>query len=362
MPKILQNYTPFQFLIFRVSLSFYLIFLFSVYLPQLFLGDGVSFHFFNFLPKEYVFIFFALVSTALLFGFLQRCLSLLLFLFWILECNPITFRYNPGTFIVAYLLLVLATTPTGNDWGIRKLSYQLSWVLMFVLLFFDLFTSLPNLLDLPAFGIKPQVQFRPPTLWLDFRLLALSTFFLLIPFFRLRFFAWSILLGLNIAWMMRFGIQDASLTVILGLIFLFNGAWLTENSDPKIKPIIFFDGFCILCNRFTKYIYREDFSHHFFYSPIQGKTAKETLPRELITQPNSIIFLKNGKIFDKSEAVFQILSEIGGIWTFFFWTRFLPKFITDRAYDIVASNRYGWFGSLTECQIPQEIDKAFQKP
>ncbi len=299
---------------------------------------------------------------ALLLGFYRRWFSFILFLFWIVEISPVAFKYNPGTFMVGYLLLILAATPTGPDWGVRKVPFQLCWLLMLTLLLFDTFTSLKILLDLPAFGIKPDLLFRPPTFWLNFKLVSLSLFFLMIPFSRLRITAWLIIFSSNLIWMIRFGFQDSTTVMLIGLLFLFNGSWLAENSDPKIKPIIFFDGFCILCNRFTQFIFKEDFSHHFFYSPLQGKTAKEILPRDRIIQPNSLIFLKDGKVFEKSEAVFRIFSEIGGIWFWVFLVRIIPKSLADKVYDLVANNRYDWFGSLSECKIPLEIEKTFQKP
>ena len=331
-------------------------------MPRLFTTGGFSLSYLDFLPQKVVFAIFGTLALVIFFGFYQRGLALILFVFWIIECNPVAFKFNPGTFMVAYLLLILAGTPTGPDWGIRKTPQQLCWLLLLALLFFDFFTGLQISLDLPAFGIRPDFQFRPPIFWLNFRLCSLGLFFLLVPFSRLRFYAWAILVGSNLAWLGRFGLQDSSLILLIGLLFLFNGQWLTESSDPKLKPIIFFDGFCVLCNRFTQFIFREDFAHHFFYSPLQGRTAKEILPRDRISQPHSIIFLQDGKVYEKSEAVLRILSEIGGIWSFFFLARVVPKALADRIYDLVASNRYSWFGSLSECQIPGDIEKAFQKP
>lgn len=340
--------------------------MFFSFLPKHFDSRGTHLNYFNFIPSEgsdrYVFYFFGLISLVLLLGLYRRWVSLVLFLFWIVECNHVAFEHNAGTFLVAYLLLILASTPEGVDWGIRKLPFKLGWALLLALLFSEVFSEIQYVVDLPAFGIKPDVQNRPPGEWLPLKLGSIVVFFALMPFFRLRKFAWTILFFSKLAWLVAFRPQDSTLIMLISLLFLFNGEWLTEKSDPKLKPIIFFDGLCVLCNRFTKFLFKEDFAHHFYYAPLQGKTAKEILPRDRVSQPGSIIFLQGGKVYDKSEAIIKIFSEVGGIWTPFFFAKIVPKSIADKIYDFVASNRYSWFGSLSECEIPNEIEKAFQKP
>ncbi len=346
MPRIITEYTPFQFFFFRIFFSSYLTYFFLVYFPEQLEATQ---------SKPVLYIAAGLAITMGL-GFFRRALGFLLFIFWIFECNSLAFHHNPATFMSAFLLLICATTPgpePAPDFpGIRALPYRLTWFMFIVLVLLDLGTAFHFALDLPAFGIRGEIQYRPPLPWLWTRITASSLFLLFMTYTGTRVLGWMILLVLNFTWMIRFGYHDFSAISLVALVFIFNSRWLTKPADEKLKPIIFFDGYCVLCNRFANYVIREDFAKHFYLAPIQGKTAKETLPREKLINLSSIIYLDSGRTYEKSDAVLHILSEIGGIWTpakIFF---LLPKALRDFVYDVVARNRYNWFGTLNECPLP----------
>jgi predicted DCC family thiol-disulfide oxidoreductase YuxK len=41
---------------------------------------------------------------------------------------------------------------------------------------------------------------------------------------------------------------------------------------------------------------------------------------------------------------------------------FLPPFLRDAAYDLLAANRYRWFGQLDACRVPTpEVRARFQE-
>jgi len=49
-------------------------------------------------------------------------------------------------------------------------------------------------------------------------------------------------------------------------------------ASAPVKPIIFFDGVCHLCNASVDFILRADRHRRFTFAPLQGKTAAELLP------------------------------------------------------------------------------------
>ncbi|MBU0529835.1 DUF393 domain-containing protein [bacterium] len=69
---------------------------------------------------------------------------------------------------------------------------------------------------------------------------------------------------------------------------------------------------------------------------------------------DSIVLIKNNKVFIKSSAVLEILKDLPIGWRVFCIGIILPKFIRDWIYDIVAKNRYRIFGKKDECPIPAE--------
>jgi len=75
---------------------------------------------------------------------------------------------------------------------------------------------------------------------------------------------------------------------------------------------------------------------------------------------NSIVLIENGKAYIKSTAVLRICRNLHGMWRFLYLFTILPKRVLDLFYDIIAKNRYRWFGKKTHCKIyPEEIRKRF---
>ena len=84
--------------------------------------------------------------------------------------------------------------------------------------------------------------------------------------------------------------------------------------SPKEASIIFYDGECIFCSRCVHFVLARDHKHIFRFTALQGKTAHSLLPRELISQPDSIVLYENTRVFLRSKAVLHILHRLGGGW------------------------------------------------
>jgi len=126
------------------------------------------------------------------------------------------------------------------------------------------------------------------------------------------------------------------------------------------KKIIFFDGICGLCNASVAILIKLDVHDLFYFSPLQGVTFQRkdlNLTSEVASQ-NSIVYFKEKQIYLKSDAVLQILIDLGGPWKFAHLFFIIPKFIRDRGYELIALNRYRWFSTLDYCQLPSEEEKA----
>jgi predicted DCC family thiol-disulfide oxidoreductase YuxK len=122
------------------------------------------------------------------------------------------------------------------------------------------------------------------------------------------------------------------------------------------KTIIFFDGVCNLCNFTVNILIDLDKKNNLMYSSLQSEFAKQTLKAE--QSLDSVLVLKNGQIYKKSSAVFEILSSLGGAYKIALLFKFLPRFILDWFYDIIAKNRYKLFGKTESCRIPTSELKA----
>ena len=129
---------------------------------------------------------------------------------------------------------------------------------------------------------------------------------------------------------------------------------LDMNSSLKI---IFFDGYCGLCDRFVTQIFLMDHEHRFQFAPLQGPTASRLLnPRPAA---DSVVYFRDGKVLTKSQAVLEIFSDLGGIYSVSKIFKIVPRFLNDSIYDWVARHRYGWFGQSEICRLPNETEKSY---
>lgn len=307
-------------------------------------------------PTKPILYFVSALGFILASGYFTSIVAGLLFLIWLILFQLKAFHANPAAFLILYALFFLATEKQEK---VKKFTYKMFWVLFIITVFFDLMTALNTVLDLFPFGMRYEHTYLPPKSWIQARSVANTLFLAGLMIAPARFYAWLTLLVFHMAWMLKFGYSDFSSTFIFILPFMFNPEWTTSPSDEKLKPIIFFDGICVLCNRMTNFLFREDFAHHFYYAPLQGKTAKEKLSRTDSTQMQSIVFFDENKSYYRLDAVIMILSEVGGIWHLakVFWV--IPKKLRDKIYNWVANNRYDWFGTLNYCPLPTPEERLY---
>lgn len=129
-------------------------------------------------------------------------------------------------------------------------------------------------------------------------------------------------------------------------------------SANRNLPIIFFDGFCILCNGFVDFIFRRDKKHTFYFAPLQGKTARSVLEPDCIDALESIVYVDETGCYQRSNAVLKILTRLSGVYKVFGVLRIVPRFIRDAFYDFIGRNRYRWFGKRQACRIPTAEDRG----
>lgn len=132
---------------------------------------------------------------------------------------------------------------------------------------------------------------------------------------------------------------------------------------PQNKKIILFDGLCNLCDSSVQFLIKRDTKDIFRFVSLQSELGKKLLSKlpNAIQQTDSIILYESEVLFYyKSQAVFQIIKSLGGIFNFLLIFKLLPTSLTDIIYDYIARNRYQWFGKKQHCSVPtMEIQLKF---
>lgn len=134
---------------------------------------------------------------------------------------------------------------------------------------------------------------------------------------------------------------------------------------PVNKKIILFDGICNLCNSAVQFVIKHDKKDVFRFVALQSELGQEILKHIGINplQIDSIILYEPGiAYYYKSQAVFQILKHLGGLWYFGTIFKILPTSISNVFYGYIAKNRYRWYGRKKTCMIPApELNIKFLK-
>ena len=116
--------------------------------------------------------------------------------------------------------------------------------------------------------------------------------------------------------------------------------------------IVFFDGVCNLCQGSVRYLIKQDKKGVLKFASLQGKYAKDFVDQTEIQSMQSILFFDGKNLYKKSTAVLKLSSLLGGWHQLLLLGYIMPRFLRDGLYNIVANNRYRWFGKKDQCMLP----------
>jgi predicted DCC family thiol-disulfide oxidoreductase YuxK len=131
-------------------------------------------------------------------------------------------------------------------------------------------------------------------------------------------------------------------------------------ADPAVpafwdaRAIVIFDGTCVLCSSFAQFIMRHDRNRELCFLAAQTPlgTALYTYFGLDPINNETIILLEDGIAWFKSEGSIRIFEHLGLPWSLISAGRWLPAALQDRFYDVIARNRFHWFGKRATCYLP----------
>ncbi len=131
--------------------------------------------------------------------------------------------------------------------------------------------------------------------------------------------------------------------------------------DEK-HAVILFDGVCNLCNKSVQFVIQHDAKKQFRYASLQSQTGKNILKEYGLLHQNlaSFILIQNGKAYTKSTAALRVAKALNGGWHLLYACIIIPAFIRNAVYNVVAANRYKWFGKQESCWVPtKDLESLF---
>lgn len=129
------------------------------------------------------------------------------------------------------------------------------------------------------------------------------------------------------------------------------------------QHLLFYDGKCGMCDHLVQHVLKADRRGLFLFAPLDGKTADKVLkeiPNE-IKQADSLILIENFQQRDSSlwmygRGALKVAWLLGGWWVLLGWISFLPPFLYDWGYRLIAKNRRKLF-SKNSCCLPKSFEK-----
>ena len=129
--------------------------------------------------------------------------------------------------------------------------------------------------------------------------------------------------------------------------------------DPRVprfddsRPLVVFDGDCILCSRSMRLLARADRKGQFRMTPAQQPLGQALyahlgLPTDRF---DTYLVLADGLIHQRSDALVAMARRLPWPWRAAALLRLVPRRLRDGGYDLLARNRYRLFGRKVACGL-----------
>lgn len=126
--------------------------------------------------------------------------------------------------------------------------------------------------------------------------------------------------------------------------------------DEAAGPVIVFDGVCLLCSRWVRFLLKHDDDARYRFASMQSDSGRRLLLAHGLDpeSPQSFLLVEDGQGHTDSDAIARVLLSLGQRrWR---WLgramRLVPRRLRDPAYRFVARHRYRIFGQSRSCFLP----------
>jgi predicted DCC family thiol-disulfide oxidoreductase YuxK len=128
----------------------------------------------------------------------------------------------------------------------------------------------------------------------------------------------------------------------------------------QLDNVVIFDGVCNLCAHSVKFILHHEADQTLRFTPLQSPAGARLMSEFGIEpeQMKTFVLIADGKAYVKSDAAIRVSRFFRDPWKLLGAIKVIPRPIRDRAYDLIARNRYRWFGRLDTCMVPTPALRA----
>lgn len=127
-----------------------------------------------------------------------------------------------------------------------------------------------------------------------------------------------------------------------------------HHSTRDVSPTILFDGTCVFCNFWSRFVLRHDHKRLFRLGRLQSEKGRVLCERHGLSPEamDSVVLIDGGRAYLRSAAMVRILGGLPRPWRWLTVIRWLPRPLRDGVYDFIGRHRYQWFGRYDQCPMP----------
>ncbi len=133
------------------------------------------------------------------------------------------------------------------------------------------------------------------------------------------------------------------------------------SGDPARNegPVIVFDGICVLCNGWVRFLLKHDRAGRYRFAAMQSDAGRALLAGHGLDpdDPASFLMVDGAQAWTGSDAIRRVLMGLGGVWRLAGVIALVPRVVRDPLYRWIARNRYRLFGT-TACRVPTDEERA----
>ncbi|MEM9734324.1 MAG: DCC1-like thiol-disulfide oxidoreductase family protein [Pseudomonadota bacterium] len=122
----------------------------------------------------------------------------------------------------------------------------------------------------------------------------------------------------------------------------------------KERSIWLYDSVCILCDGAVRFTLAQERAPTINFVAIQSEHGRRLAKAHGLDpdDPVSFLFIENKTARTKSDAVIALAKHLKYPARLLALVRFIPRIVRDKAYDLIAQNRYKIFGKSETCLVP----------
>lgn len=128
----------------------------------------------------------------------------------------------------------------------------------------------------------------------------------------------------------------------------------------KVEPVVLYDGVCGLCSASVRWILGHERDHALRFAPLQGPTAAALRAKyaQIPHTLESVVLIEDGRVHLRSKAFLYTARHLRAPWRWAYGFRWMPGFLLDLGYRVIARIRYRVWGKIEACELPSPANRA----